>query len=313
MTIDSNIAEFLRNLPPARSASLEDLRVETDRGLVMMQGVQEPVDREEDIYADGIVRMRAYWPAVERRECTLPAIVYAHAGGWCLVSLDTYDNPCRALAEATGCVVLSVDYRLAPEHPYPAPIEDLYQAVCWVVGHAGQLGIDPSMIVVAGDSAGGNLAAGVALLARDRNGPVIAHQLLMYPPLDPDFDTPSYNEFAEGYYLTRDAMKFCWEAYLGDQMAEPPIYAAPLRADLAGLPPATIMVSEYDPLRSEGEAYARKLVDAGVATKLIRLDGMIHACIHMSGVTPNAGRLFVHAGEEIRRRFGLPLQEHART
>lgn len=133
----------------------------------------------------------------------------------------------------------------------------------------------------------------------------------MYPPLDVDFDTPAYNEFAEGYYLTRDAMKFCWEAYLGERTAEPPIYAAPLRASLSGLPPTTIMVNEFDPLRSEGEAYARKLVDAGVPTKLIHLAGMIHACIHMSAVTPNARSLFVHAGEVIRRQFNLPLQECA--
>jgi acetyl esterase len=305
VTIDSDIAELLRSLPSTQPASLEELRVETDRGLLAMQGALEPVERVENIHPDGLVRMRAYWPVTEQRGGRLPAVVFAHAGGWCLVSLDTYDNPCCALANATGCVVVSVDYRLAPEYPYPAPLEDFYRAVSWVADHADQLGIDPSRIVVAGDSAGGNLAAGVALLSRDRKGPAIAHQLLMYPPLDVDFNTPSYGEFAEGYYLTRDAMKFCWQAYLGDQLSRPPIYAAPLRADLGGLPPATILVNEFDPLLSEGEAFAQRLEEAGVSTKLVRLEGMIHACIHMLGIASAARSLFVHAGREIRHQFGL--------
>lgn len=311
MTINPNIAEFLRNLPSTQPASLEELRVETDRGLVAMQGPLEPVDRVEDIRPDGLVRMRAYWPARETPRGRPPVIVFAHAGGWCLVSLDTYDNPCRALARATGCVVVSIDYRLAPEHPYPVPLEDFYQAVCWLADNAGKLGIDADRIVVAGDSAGGNLAAGVALLARDRQGPAIAHQLLLYPPLDVDFDTPSYDAFADGYYLTREAMKFCWQTYLGDESSRPPIYAAPLRADLAGLPPATILVNEFDPLRSEGEAFARKLEQAGVPATLVRLEGMIHACIHMVGIAPAAECLFRCVGAEMRSLFGLAALEGA--
>ena len=230
-------------------------------------------------------------------------MVFAHAGGWCLVSLNTYDNPCRALANATGCVVFSAGYRLAPEHPYPLPLEDFYKALCWVVDHADRFEIDANRVVIAGDSAGGNLAAAAALLARDRQGPAIAHQLLIYPALDANFDTPSYKEFADGYYLTRDTMQFCWETYVGQQLSAPPVYAAPLRADVSGLPSATIMVNEFDPLRSEGEAYARKLRENGVPASLIFLEGMIHACIHMLGVTPNAKVLFVRAGEEIRRKF----------
>ncbi|UTD29530.1 alpha/beta hydrolase [Bradyrhizobium sp. WD16] len=309
MTIDADIAAFLARMPTTRPASLDELRSNTDRALMSMQGVLEAVDRIEDIAVEGdepdvVVPVRAYWPAGTKKGEKQPAIVFAHAGGWCLVSLEAYDNPCRALANATGCVVVSVGYRLAPEHPYPVPLEDFYRAFCWVADHAGELGIDGHRIAIAGDSAGGNLAAAVALLARDRRGPSIAHQLLFYPAVDTDLDTASYEEFADGYYLTRDTMRFCWDAYLGGQMSTPPLYAATLRADVSGLPPATIMVNEYDPLRSEGEAYARKLQEGGVPAKLILLQGMVHACMHMLGVAPAAKALFVHAGREMRQKFG---------
>jgi acetyl esterase len=311
MTVNADIAEFLARLPAAQPASLDDIRTETDRALVALQGPLEAVDRVEDIAADGptpdvIIPVRGYWPAATRKGEKLPAIVFAHAGGWCLVSLDTYDNPCRALANATGCAVFSVGYRLAPEHPYPLPLEDFYKALCWIVEHADRFAIDATRVVVAGDSAGGNLAAAAALLARDRQGPAIAHQLLIYPALDVDFDTPSYREFADGYYLTRETMKFCWDAYLGQLRTAPPVYATPLRADVSGLPSATIMVSQYDPVRSEGEAYARRLQESGVPATLILLEGMIHACIHMIGVAPHAQILLARAGQEVRRKFALP-------
>jgi acetyl esterase len=310
MTIDADIAALLARAPVAPPASLESLRAETDLALRSMQGALEEIERIDDFAVeegeyDAAIPVRAYRPLGTTTSETPPAIVFAHAGGWRLCSLDAYDNPCRALANATGCVVFSVGYRLAPEHPYPAPLEDVYRALCWVVAHADELRIDKNRVAIGGDSAGGNLAAGAALLARDRRGPTIAHQLLVYPALDTDLDTPSYLKFAEGYYLTRDVMKQCWSDYLGELLSAPPVYAAPRRAELRGLPSATILVSEYDPLRSEGEAYARKLADSDVSATLIRLDGMIHACIHMLGVAPAASTLFVHAGREIRNTFGL--------
>lgn len=308
MTIDADIAALLARLPTAQPASLDSLRSDVDRALMSMQGALEAIERIDDLTVEGdepsvVVPVRAYRPAGTKKDEKPPAIVFAHAGGWRLCSLDAYDNPCRALANATSCVVFSVGYRLAPEHPYPVPLEDFYRAFCWVADRADQLEIDRHHIAVAGDSAGGNLAAAAALLARDRRGPPIAHQLLFYPAVDTDLDTPSYREFADGYYLTRDTMKLCWDDYLGGRLSAPPIYAAPLRAELSGLPSATIMVNEYDPLRSEGEAYARKLRDNGVPAKLILLEGMVHACMHMLGVAPAAGALFVHAGREIRRIF----------
>lgn len=309
MPIDANIAAFLARPPGMPPSSLEEMRTETDRALMAMQGPSEPVDHIEDIVVAGsdpgvAISVRAYWPAGANRESKPPAMVFAHAGGWCLVSLETYDNPCRALANATGCVVFSVGYRLAPEHPYPAPLEDVYRALCWIADHSERLGVDRGRIVLAGDSAGANLAAAAAMLARDLGGPPIAQQLLLYPPVDTDLETASYQEFADGYYLTRDAMKFCWGAYLGERVTTPPVYAAPLRGDLSGLPPAIIMVCEYDPLRSEGEAYARKLEECGVPTKLIVLEGMVHACIHMLGITPAAGAIFASAGRELRPKLG---------
>ena len=308
MTIDADIAAFLARLPATQPASLEDVRAETDRALMSMQGELEAVDRIEDIHVEGpdvVIPVRAYWPAGVRKGEKLPAIVFAHAGGWCLVSLQAYDNPCRALANASGCVVLSVGYRLAPEYPYPVPLEDFYCAFCWLAEHADQLEIDRNRIAVGGDSAGGNLAAAAALLARDRGGPRIAHQLLLYPALDTDFGTASYEEYADGYYLTRDTMKFCWSAYLGGQLSAPPSYATPLRADVSDLPPVTIMINEYDPLRSEGEAYARKLQENGVPTTLILLEGMVHACIHMLGIAPAAKVLFESCRQEMRQKLGV--------
>ena len=203
------------------------------------------------------------------------------------------------MANATQCVVLSVDYRLAPEHPFPVQLEDFYSALCWIGDQAGALGLDRLRIGVAGDSAGGNLAA-AALMARDRAGPPIAHQLLLYPALDCDFSTSSYQAFAEGYWLTRQTMEFCWSTYLADKAHAAAPYASPLRApSLRDLPPATILVSEYDPLRDEGEAYALRLREAGVEVSYAQLERMVHGCIHMLGLTPHARQLFSLAGAAV--------------
>jgi acetyl esterase len=310
MPIDPAIAAFLARPAAPEPASLADLRVQTDIALKSMQGPLEEVDRILDLARDETaaappVPIRAYWPVGIDEKRERPAIVFAHAGGWCLGSLDAYDNPCRALANATGCIVFSVGYRLAPEHPFPVPLEDFYQGLCWVAANVSNLAVDRKRIVVAGDSAGGNLAAAAALLARDRKGPDIAHQLLFYPALDTDFGTASYVRFAEGYYLTRETMRFCWETYLGASSDPLSTYAVPSHAHLAGLPSATIFVCEYDPLRSEGEDYARKLETEGIPVNLILLEGMIHACLNMSGLTQAARSVFARAGIELRRIFSI--------
>ncbi len=300
MPLDERIAAFLTasaDAPPP--ASLAEMRAAAETGLRRLQGKAEPSGGVRDftvVAADGYrIALRAYLPAGENRAAAQPAMLFAHGGGWCLGSLALYDRPCQALANATGRVILSVDYRLAPEYPFPQPLEDVYRALCWVAQQAPQLGIDAKRLAVGGDSAGGNLAAAVALLARDRGGPHIERQLLLYPALSREMTTKSYCEFAEGYFLTRDAMVFCWQQYLAqrrDPGAEP-LHAATLR----GLPPATILSCEYDPLRDEAEQYAQRLREAGVPVRCERLPGMVHACIHMLGLTPAARRLFELARE----------------
>ncbi|MCF1612024.1 alpha/beta hydrolase [Serratia marcescens] len=299
MPLDERIAAFTASADVPPPASLAEMRAATETGLRLLQGEAAPSGGVRDytvVAADGHrIALRAYLPAGERRAAAQPAMLFAHGGGWCLGSLSLYDQPCQALANATGRVILSVDYRLAPEYPFPQPLEDVYQALCWAAQQAPQLGIDAQRLAVGGDSAGGNLAAAVALLARDRGGPHIERQLLLYPALSREMATESYREFAEGHFLTRDAMVFCWQQYLA-QRREP--YGEPLHAaTLRGLPPATILSCEYDPLRDEAEEYAQRLREAGVAVRCERLPGVVHACIHMLGLTPAARRLFELARE----------------
>ncbi|TCW83986.1 esterase [Burkholderia sp. SRS-46] len=310
MPLDPRLAAWLDQLPAADArVSLAELRAVTDQSLRAWHGPLETVARSETFEVparDGqSIRVRAYWPAAIRDSASpQPAIVYAHGGGWCLGTLALYDNPCSALANATQCVVLSVDYRLAPEHAFPVPLEDFCDALAWVFAHAAGLGIDPARIAVGGDSAGGNLAAAACLVARDHGGPPIAHQLLLYPPLDASMNTASYRDYGQGYYLTSDVMRYCFDMYLADPADGRSPYASPLLAAThAALPPATLLVCEYDPLRDEAEAYAEKLRQSGVPVQVEWLPGMIHACIHMCGLTPGARRIFDVAGERIAQCF----------
>jgi acetyl esterase len=219
-------------------------------------------------------------------------IVYFHGGGWVIGELDTVDNPLRRIANRTGAVVVSVDYRLAPEHVYPAAFDDSYAATAWVAEHAAELGGDPERVAVSGDSAGGNLAAAVAIAARDRQGPRLAAQLLIYPVTDFDFTTESYEQNGEGYLLTKGSMQWFWAHYLGAQDLGKDPYACPARADdLAGLPPAFVATAEFDPLRDEGEAYAAKLRIAGVDVTAKRYDGMLHGFAWTLGATPSGAAL----------------------
>jgi acetyl esterase len=242
--------------------------------------------------------VRIYWP--EGRS-PAPLVVFFHGGGFVLCSLDTHDELCRALCRESGAVLVSVDYRLAPEAPYPAAADDCYAALAWAVSHAAELGADPTRVAVAGDSAGGNLAAATALRARDLGGPALRHQCLIYPVTDCRFDTPSYIENAEGYFLTAETMRWFWSHYLQDmgRAAEP--YASPLRApSLAGLPPALVITAEYDPLRDEGEHYAQALSAAGVPTTFRRYDGMIHGFVTLAEVFEDGRAARSFAASELR-------------
>ena len=236
-----------------------------------------------------------------REDGLLPLLVYFHGGGWVIGSLETHDGVCRDLAAKAGCAVLSVDYRLAPEHRYPAAAEDSYAALLWARANASRLGIDPARIAVGGDSAGGNLAAVVALMARDRRGPALRYQLLVYPVTCGRMDTPSYRENAEGYLLTRDAMAWFWNHYVPAATDREQPYASPLRAvGLAGLPTALVLTAEFDPLRDEGEAYAARLREAGVATTLRRYDGLIHGFFGMGALIDRARAAFDETATTLR-------------
>jgi acetyl esterase/lipase len=236
---------------------------------------------------DPEVRVRRYRPA--DREEPLPALVYFHGGGFVVGSLDLYDADCRRIAAEVDAVVVSVDYRLAPEHPFPAPLEDCYAALVWVAGHADELGVDPDRIAVGGESAGGGLAAGVALLARDRGGPALCLQFLGIPELDDRLASGSMRTLGATSPITTVANgEISWDSYLGvgvrgtDQVSP---YAAPARvSDLAGLPPALVTAYEFDALRDEDIAYAQRLLSAGVPTELHVYPGAFHACTWLADV-----------------------------
>ncbi|WP_028921136.1 alpha/beta hydrolase [Pseudonocardia acaciae] len=241
----------------------------------------------------GEVPVRVYTPLPGSAPGPVPVVVYFHGGGWVIGNLDVVDNPCRRLAAATGAVVVSVDYRLAPEHRYPAAFDDCYAATVWAAQHAAELGGDPTRVAVAGDSAGGNLAAAVALAARDRGGPVLVAQLLIYPVTDFDFGTESYRDNGDGYLLNKATMQWFWAHYLGALDLGDDPYACPARSnDLAGLPAAYVATSEFDPLRDEGEAYARRLAEAGVKVTAKRFDGMLHGFVWTAGAVPSGLAIF---------------------
>ncbi len=231
--------------------------------------------------------------------------VYFHGGGWVIGTIDTHDGTCRVLARNSGAAVLSVAYRLAPEYAYPLPLDDCYDATVWAAANADQLGIDPSKIAVAGDSAGGNLAAAVAIMARDAGGPALVHQLLIYPVTDVDFDRPSYRANGGGdYYLSTDGMKWFWDHYIGGRNADEASLAIILRqANLSGLPAATVITAEYDPLRDEGDAYAAKLTAAGVSVDADCAPGMIHGFFSLFQFIPDALPWMERAGANLRRGF----------
>ena len=234
----------------------------------------------------GAIPVRIFRPSANT---DLPVLVYFHGGGWVQGDLDTHDNITRALCQYGDCVVVSVDYRLAPEHRFPAAFDDAYTATCWVAANATELGIDPTRLAVGGDSAGGNLAAAVAQRGRDDSALAIAFQLLIYPVTDLSLGFPSMQEFADGYRLTRAAMACFIEHYLGPQGNRNDPRAAPLLApDLTGLPPALVLTAGCDPLRDEGKAYADKLAQAGVTVEYRCFDGMIHGFVGMPGALKQA-------------------------
>ena len=238
------------------------------------------LDRVEDHKLTGDVSVRLYSTGSDTAQ---PAVMYFHGGGWVLGNIQTHDSLCRRLAKSSGCTVISVDYALAPENPFPKPLDDCYSATESIVNRATELNIDPARIAVAGDSAGGNLAAAVSIRARDRSGPPIMLQVLLYPVIAPEFHTESYQQFATNHGLTLAGMKWFWEQYLGEQDLDP-LAVVSRTASFEGLPPAHVVTVEYDVLRDEGESYARRLAAAGVSTTTKRYDGNLHGFMHFAGM-----------------------------
>jgi acetyl esterase len=261
----------------------------------------QPVDNLDDADAEdqeiagpaGPLRARVYRPR-DARTAPRPAVVFLHGGGFVLCSIESHDGFCRRVARHTGAVVVSVDYRLAPEHRAPAAAEDAYAALAWVAEHAEDLDADADRILTAGDSAGGNLAAVVCLMARARGGPAVAGQVLLYPVIEPDFDSKGYRDFGEGHFNTRAAMEWYWRHYLGDvdvpaDAAYPPEHVAPLRAaDLSGLPPAVVVTAGRDPLHSEGRLYVRALRGAGVPVRHRHYPELFHGFVTIGPFGPAA-------------------------
>jgi acetyl esterase/lipase len=256
--------------------------------------------RVEDRVIAENVPVRVYTPSAED---DLPVVVYYHGGGWVLGNLDTHDPLCRRLARETNCVVVAVDYRLAPDAKFPAAFDDCFAATAYVSQHADEFNVDPTRLVVAGDSAGGNLAAAVAIRAAEVGSPAILAQVLIYPVVEPNYETDSYLAHAEGFGLSRGTMMWFWEQYLVEEDIANP-YAVPSAAtNLDKLPPAHFVTAEHDVLLSEGESYANRLQDAGIPTTMRQYTGMIHGFVQLSGVFDVGRQAISDLAEHLQKVF----------
>lgn len=289
MTLKPEVKLILEQLEQSGTSPIHELSPEEARNGIAIEGLAgdrvelaSVIDQSLDTNV-GEVPVRIYTPV--KSEETLPVFVYYHGGGWVIGNLESVDIPCRQIAAKSQCVVVSVDYRLAPEHKFPSAIDDSYAVIEWLISNAEELNIDASRIAVGGDSAGGNIAAAVSLKARDLGLNAIVQQVLIYPVTDYNLKTSSYFDYADGYFLTKDTMQWFWNHYLNsDSDGESP-YASPLKAtNLKDLPPALVITAEYDPLRDEGEAYAKKLQEAKIPVQLKRYDGVIHGFFWMAGL-----------------------------
>lgn len=291
------------NMPPLSAFPPEVIR----QGIVAQYAdmpAGEPVAQVENRTIPGPageIPIRIYTP---EGDGPFPLLVFFHGGGWVICTLDTHDGPCRSLANGAGCVVVSVDYRLAPEHKFPAAPEDCYAATLWVAEHATELNGDASRLAVGGDSAGGNLTAVVTQMVRDQGGPQLIYQLLIYPATDFTSQAPSKTENADGYFLTVDDMDWFEGHYLNSKEDKLNPLASPLLArDLSQLPPALLLTAEYDPLRDEGEQYGLRLQEAGVPVTMRRYNGLIHGFFNTALIIDEARRAVDETAQTLREAF----------
>jgi len=290
MALDPNVQLLLQTMEQNGEGSICDIGVEPSREFIELFGTlggTVDVARVEDHTVPGPggdIPVRLYSPAAD---AVLPVVVYFHGGGWCIGNITSHDGVCRKLATQSGLAVVSVDYRLAPENKFPCAAEDCYAAAKWVADNAGELRVDASRMALAGDSAGGNLTAVTSILARDRGGPTISFQLMIYPAVDATMSFASVKENGEGYLLSARDMAWFYDHYAGsDGDRKDPVLSPLYTPDLSGLPPALVITAEYDPLRDEGEAYADALQQAGVSARASRYDGMIHGFFGLEAIVP---------------------------
>jgi acetyl esterase len=286
MNLDPQIAGIIDALdsgfPPVHTMTGAQARA-TIRSRFVAPMAPEAVGEVRDATVRGSgggIGVRIYRPAA--MPSPVPTLVYAHGGGFVFCDLDSHDGLCRAFTNLLPAVVVSVDYRLAPEHRWPAAADDVFAVAQWAARNADALGGDAGRIGVGGDSAGGNLAAAAALMARDRGAPALAAQLLLYPMISPTFDTESYLAYGEGFYNPRTALQWYWDQYVPSAADRQHPYAAPLNADLHGMAPAVVATAGHDPLRDEGNAFADSLQRAGVPTTHLPYDGGVHGFMTMS-------------------------------
>ena len=305
--LDEDVARVLGLLSgPGGPPSLEAVRTRPSF-MAELKGPLEPVDHVADLSIDGPggnLRLRLYRP-----RCTKPPplLVYLHGGGWVIGDLDIQDGLCRALANRTGCALLSVDYRLAPEHPFPAAVEDSWAALEWAAANRAELDVDPDRLGVAGDSAGGNLAAVVALRSRDLGSPSLSVCVLLCPVTDCRTDDRAMTELADGYFLTREQMAWYWDQYAPEGVDRTGPELSPLRADLAGLAPMVVVTAGLDPLRDQGVDFAQACSAAGVDTVLLHQAGTIHGFLGFQAALPRSRGALDEVSSVIARRLAAGI------
>ena len=294
-----------KKIPPTHTLSVADARAWYRDRRSVTQPAPPEVAQVRELQASGPagpIPLRLYRPISSSDSALLPVLVYFHGGGWVIGDLDTHDNLCRALANEAGCAVVAVDYRLSPEHRFPAAVDDAIAATRWVQAHAAEFKLDASRLAVGGDSAGGNLAAVVSIAARDSGDLPIAYQLLIYPATDQHRSAPSHTTNGEGYLLTRDTMDYFSGHYISDPAQYPDWRASPLlHPDLSKLPPALVLTAGYDPLRDEGAAYAEALTAAGNRASYVCFERQIHGFITMGKLIDEANTAVTMCAAALRR------------